>query len=248
MTRTCRHCNEPAVSYSTTLLCRAHYNERRRKRRPRKPRQPSTVCKECGAPRKPGLTYAQCEEHYRVYVIRASRKRRGTDPDAPIKDAPVKVVDTSKCSRCDQPRLPYGVMCRGCLRNYEAERRRKAGVQPRSTVCESPGCGQPKATPHGKYCRVCYDQRQEAKVKASSRAKMSTAAKAIEKQVPRRWDTALPGRGVTEPIVGAEAFAKPEPVQPTRPVTRIRAADADEREQREREWAEWLSKKRSADA
>jgi hypothetical protein len=91
---------------------------------------------------------------------------------------------------------------------------------------------------------VCYDQRQEAKVKASSRAKMSTAAKAIEKQVPRRWDTALPGRGVTETVVGAEVFAKPQPVQPTRPVTRIRAADADEREAREREWAEWLSRRR----
>jgi hypothetical protein len=73
---------------------------------------------------------------------------------------------------------------------------------------------------------------------------MATAAKAIEKQIPRRWDTALPGRGVTEPVVGAEVFAKPEPAQPTRPVTRIRAADADEREQREREWAGWLQRRR----
>ncbi|NBW22479.1 MAG: hypothetical protein EBR82_82480, partial [Caulobacteraceae bacterium] len=185
MIRTCRHCNEPAVSYSTTPLCRDHYNQRRRKGRPRQPRQPSTVCKECGAPRKPGVSIARCEEHYRVYARKQVRRSRGMDPDAPV-----KVVDTSKCSRCDEPRLPYGVMCRQCLRNYEAERRRKAGVQPRSTFCESPGCGQPKATPHGKFCRVCYDQRQEAKVKASSRAKMSTAAKAIEKQVPRRWDTA----------------------------------------------------------
>ena len=177
------------------------------------------------------------------YLLSVARSTLGYESRLAVKDAPVKVVDTSKCSRCDQPRLPYGVMCRGCLRNYEAERRRKAGVQPRSTACETPGCGQPKATPHGKFCRVCYDQRQESKVKASSRAKMSTAAKAVEKQVPRRWDTALPGRGVTEPVVGAEVFAKPEPVQPTRPVTRIRAADADEREAREREWAEWLQRR-----
>ncbi len=243
MTRTCRHCDQPAVSYSDTLLCRQHYNERRRKGRPRQPRQPSTVCKECGAPRKQGVTVALCPDHYRDYARRQVRRSRGMDPDAPV-----KVVDTSKCRLCDEPRLPYGVMCRQCLRNYEAERRRKAGVQPRSTTCESPGCGQPKATPHGKFCRVCYDQRQEAKVKASSRAKMSTAAKAVEKQIPRRWDTALPRRGVTEPVVGAEVFAKPEPIQPTRPVTRIRAANADEREAREREWAEWLQRRRSMDA
>lgn len=138
---------------------------------------------------------------------RQVRRSRGMDPDAPV-----KVVDTSKCKLCDEPRLPYGVMCRQCLRNYEAERRRKAGAKPRSMVCESPGCGQAKATPHGKYCRACYDQRQEAKVKASSRAKMATAAKAIEKQIPRRWDTALPGRDLTEPLVGAEVLAKPEPI------------------------------------
>jgi len=146
------------------------------------------------------------------------------------------------CRHCDQPAVSYSdtPLCR----LHYNQRLRKGGAQPRSTTCESPGCGQAKATPHGKYCRVCYDQRQEAKVKATSRAKMATAAKAIEKQVPRRWNTALPGRGVTEPVVGAEVFAKPEPIQPTRPVTRIRAADADEREQREREWAEWLQRSR----
>lgn len=218
MTRTCRHCDQPAVSYSDAPLCRQHYNERRRKGRPRQPRQPSAVCKQCGAPRRPGVTVALCPEHYRDYARRQVRRSRGMDPDAPV-----KVVDTSKCRLCDEPRLPYGVMCRQCLRNYEAERRRKAGAKPRSTTCESPGCGQPKATAHGKFCRVC---------------------KAIQKQVPRRWDTALPGRGVTEPVVGAEAFAKPEPIQPARPVTQIRAADADEREQRERERAEWLSRRR----
>ena len=126
----------------------------------------------------------------------------------------------------------------------EAAAHLRSLVPDKNGLLPCPMCGQPKATPHGKYCRVCYDQRQEAKVKASSRAKMATAAKAIEKQVPRRWGTALPGRGVTEPVVGAEVFAKPEPVQPTRPVTRIRAADADEREQREREWAEWLQRRR----
>jgi len=243
MTRACRHCDQPAVNYSNTPLCRQHYNQRRRKGRPRQPRQPSAVCRECGAPRKAGVSIARCEEHYRIYARKQVRRSRGMDPDAPV-----RVVDASKCRLCDEPRLPYGVMCRGCLRAYEAERRRKAGAQPRSTTCETPGCGQPKATPHGKFCRVCYDQRQEAKVKASSRAKMSTAAKAVEKQMPRRWDTALPGRGVAELVVGPEVFARPDPIQPTRPVTRIRAADADEREAREREWAEWLTKRRNMDA
>jgi len=175
MTRTCRHCDQPAVSYSDTLLCREHYNERRRKGRPRQVRKPGEVCKQCGAPRKPKVTVALCPDHYRDYARCQVRRRHAMDPDAPV-----KVVDTMKCKLCPEPRLPYGVMCRQCLRNYEAERRRKAGAQPRSTTCES-GRGQPKATPHGKYCRVCYDQRQEAKVKASSRAKMSTAAKAVEK-------------------------------------------------------------------
>ena len=114
MTRICRHCDQPAVSYSNAPLCRQHYNERRRKGRPRQPRQPSAVCKQCGAPRKQGVTVALCADHYRDYARRQVRRSRGMDPDAPV-----KVVDTSKCKLCDEPRLPYGVMCRQCLRNYE---------------------------------------------------------------------------------------------------------------------------------
>lgn len=236
---TCRHCDQPAVSYASTPLCREHYNQRRRKGRPRQPRTPSTVCRECGAPRWPGAgTLARCEEHYRIYARRQVRRSRGMD-----ENAPVKVVDTSKCRLCDEPRLPYGVHCNQCRRNYEAERRRKAGAQPRTLLCVTPGCGRPKATPHGKLCRTCYDQRQEAKVKATSRAKMTVAAKAVEKQVPRRWDTGLPGRGVAVSVV-TETLEPIKPVVPTVPVKRIPAADAEERAQREREWAAWLAKRR----
>ena len=152
MTRTCRVCGEPRASYTKMALCREHYQARRRVKGPHgKPgRVKVEVCRECGGPRKANCQKPLCEEHYRVYVIRASRKRRGTDADAPVKDAQVKVADTSKCRLCDEPRLPYGAMCRQCLRNYEAERRRKAGAQPRSTTCKAPACGVPKATPAGR--------------------------------------------------------------------------------------------------
>ena len=138
MTRTCRHCDQPAVSYSNTPLCRNHYNQRRRKGRPRQPRKPSTVCRECGAPRKPGVSIARCEEHYRIYARKQVRRSRGMDPDAPV-----KVVDTSKCRLCDEPRLPYGVMCRGCLRAYEAERRRKAGASRSPITANGAATGSP---------------------------------------------------------------------------------------------------------
>ena len=256
MTRTCRVCDQPRAGYTKTALCREHYLARRRVKGPhgKRGRPKVEICRECGGPRKPSCHMALCEEHYRVYVIRASRKQRGTDPDGPVKAVPVKAVDTTTCSRCDQPRLPYGNLCRACHNARCEEQRRKRGQIPVAEhlariavpkgICRTTGCGQSTTTRTSKFCRVCYLQRQQSKVTEASRAKMTLAAKAVEKQVPRRWDTALPGRGFGEAVVvGPEAFARPEPVQPTRPVTRVRAADADEREAREREWAEWLSRR-----
>ena len=253
MTLTCRLCGEPRAGYTKTALCREHYLARRRVKGPhgKRGRPKVEVCRECGGPRKANCHMALCEEHYRVYVIRASRKQRGTDPDGPV-----KAVDTTTCSRCDQPRLPYGNLCRACHNVRCEEQRRKRGQIPVAEhlariavpkgICRMPDCGQPTTTLTSKYCRGCYLQRQQAKVTEASRAKMTAAAKAVDKQIPLRWQTALPGRGFGEAVVvGPEVFAPVEPVKPTRPVTRVRAADADEREAREREWAEWLSRRRT---
>ena len=255
MTRTCRVCGQPRAGYTRTALCREHYLARRRVKGPHgKPgRAKAEVCRECGGPRKPNCQKPLCEEHYRVYVIRASRKRRGTDPDAPV-----KAFDITTCSRCDQPRLPYGNLCRACHNGRCEEQRRKRGQIPVAEhfariavpkgICRTPACGQPTTTRTSKYCRGCYLQRQQAKATPATRGTMPaiTANQPPAAPVATRWQTALPGRGFGEAVVvGPEVFTPIEPVKPTRPVTRIRAADADEREAREREWGEWLSRRRN---
>lgn len=72
---------------------------------------------------------------------------------------------------------------------------------------------------------------------------MSAAAKVPEKQIARRWDTALPGRGIKERVIGPPPAATPVVVVVGK-VTVVRSADELEREARAREWAEYLERKR----
>ena len=245
----CRICGAPRVSYSSLPLCREHYNERRRSKKPpqKRGRKVVSVCRVCGGPRKEGISLALCADHYREYALRQTRKQRGMDPDAPVKK-----VDVTKCSRCDEPRLSYGTLCRAHHNAMHAERRRKAGVQTwaehvarigvSKPTCITNGCGEPTTSRFAKLCRACYERRQQAKVTASSRAKMTAAAKAPEKQIPRRWDTALPGRGIKEPVIGLPPA--PVPVVVVGKVTVVRSADEIEREARAREWAEYLERRK----
>lgn len=202
-------------------------------------RRKATTCRLCGAPRREDVGYALCAEHYRIYARRQTRKRRGMDPDAPI-----KVVDTSKCRLCDQPRLHYGVLCRQC---FNADQRRKsrnrgqvswaehlARIAVTKRVCATGGCGEPSVTRKAKYCKACAALRRK-QVLRSSRAKMAAAAKSPLKQIPRLYPDVK---------VGPEAIAQPKPVVPPGTVQRIPAADAAEREAREREWAKWLERRR----
>ena len=247
MTRICRVCGEPRHEKSPMPLCHAHLNEYRRaqdkrRRGPAKQRggKYQATCKLCGEPRREGIQYALCAEHFRDMRIKRAR----------AKGVPARqYFDPHKCTRCDEPRTRYGSLCLACERAVKEAKRREMGILPwrpaKPKTCRICGAAGPLATATGKLCVGCTERRSRRSVKKATRAKLTVAAKAVEKQVPRRWDTALPGRGFGDVVVvGPEAFARPEPVQPTRPVTRIRAADADEREQKEREWAEWLQRRR----
>lgn len=272
----CRICGAPRVSYSTRPLCREHYNEHRRSTKPPQKRGRKVVeaCRICGGPRKEGISLALCPDHYREYAMRRMRKQRGMDPDAPVKK-----VDVTKCSRCDEPRLPYGTLCRGCHNAMHAERRRKAGVQTwaehvariavSKPACITVGCGEPTTSRFAKFCRACYERRQEAKVKASSRAchdeknkssnlavrfseaeldVLKAALPKLRKQTGENWNLSRMVREGARMLIKTglpgrgikDAVVGPPPVT----VTVVRSADEMEREQRAREWAEYLERKR----
>jgi len=233
MTRTCRLCDQPRHEKSSMPLCHAHLNEYRRaqdkrRRGPAKRRggkyQPK--CKHCDEPRREGIQYALCAEHYREMLAQRARAK-GIPPR--------QYFDPEKCTRCDEPRTQYGSLCLACDRAAKEAKRREMGIAPRAAakpkVCRICGSAGPLATATGKLCVGCSEQRRAAKA-----AKKKQRQCVAESAPPaHRWNTAFPGKGLTEAVqkpvavvdivIGPEAFERPKPVDIRgHKVTRVPAA------------------------
>jgi hypothetical protein len=224
-------------------LCHAHLNEYRRaqdkrRRGPAKRRggkyQPK--CKHCGEPRREGIQYALCAEHYREMLTQRARAK-GIPPR--------QYFDPQKCTRCDEPRTQYGSLCLACDRAAKEAKRREMGIAPRAAakpkVCRICGSAGPLATATGKLCVGCSEQRRagNATKKKLTKAAVHKQRQCVAESAPpaRRWNTAFSGKGLTEAVqkpvavevrdivIGPEAFERPKPVDIRgHKVTRVPAA------------------------